>query len=176
MPGVPETLRKSRFLASIETAATCVAAVALAAVALLSAAAICLRAVGLNLPDALDLASLFMAVAVFWGMVSAALRDEFIKVDAILLLLGPRGITVLRTVSGLITAGFLVILARAGIEQLELTFRSGEVTPQLRFPLWPLLALGLSGLVVTAFAALALLSTLSASPASSRDAEVNRGE
>lgn len=133
------------------------AAVSLALVALFIAATVCLRTAGHNLPDALELSSLFMAVAVFWGMVGAVQRDEFIKVDFVLMFLGRRGATVLRYISGGITAGFLVLMAYAGFDQLILTLKSGEVTPELRFPLWPILGLGLSGLFVTALVGVALI-------------------
>lgn len=180
MPEGTEILRQNRVLSWLEPAATFIAAVSLAIVALLTAAAIILRAVGHNLPDALELASLFMAVAVFWGMVSAALRDEFIKVDLIVLLLGPRRATVLRYVSGVITSGFLIVLARAGYDQLILTLHSGEVTPELRLPLWPFIGLSLSGLFLTAVAAVALLRPGAARSDTSKPdipgAEISNGE
>ena len=173
-------MRHDRVLAWLDTVATFIAAVSLAIVALLTTAAIILRAVGLNLPDALELASLFMAVAVFWGMVSAALREELIKVDFVLMLLSRCGATILRYVSGAITTGFLIVLARAGYDQLILTLQSGEVTPELRLPLWPFLGLGLSGLFVTAVAAIALLwpgTARSGAPKSDiPDTEVSHGE
>lgn len=143
-------LKLIRILAALEAVAIWISAVSLALVALLTAAAVSLRAAGFNLPDALELSGLFMAVAIFWGMVGSVLRDDFIKVDFIVMVLGPRAVNVLRIFASVITAAFFVVLARAGVAQLFLTLHSGEVTPELRLPLWPLLALGLSGLFLTA--------------------------
>lgn len=142
---------------AIEAAATRLSAASLAMVALVIAGSVILRAFGLHLPDAQDFSSLFMAVAVFWGMVGAVLRDELIKVDAVKVLAGPGQQRVIRWIGLLITAAFLTLLAGAGLRQLMLVLGSGEVTPELRLPLWPFLALALSGLGVTALVALSLL-------------------
>lgn len=157
MPAGHKVLAKHRFLAAIETAATWLSAVSLAMVALLIGAAVLLRALGLHLPDAQEFASLFMAVAVFWGMVGTVLRDELIKVDIVTVLFGSDKRRVIRWIGLLIAAGLLVALAAAGVRQLMLVLGSGEVTPELRLPLWPFLALALSGLVLTAIAALSLV-------------------
>lgn len=134
-----------------------VAGVCLALVALLSAGAVSLRAVGVHLPDALELASLLMAVAVFWGMVGAVRQGSLIRVDFLSSLLPPRLTALMRLLAQAATSAALLLTARAGIGQALLTYRSGEVTPELRLPLWPLLALGLGGVALSAIVSAALI-------------------
>ena len=148
----------ARILTAIEAVAKLIAAVSLALVALLTAGAVCLRAFGMHLPDALDLSSLFMAVAVFWGMISAVRSGSLIQVDFVTTVLPAPVCHLLRLFALVITAATFVLLARSGLGQILLTMNSGEVTPDLRLPLWPLLALGLSGLAVTAVVAIFMLA------------------
>lgn len=152
----PDTAPMTRLIQGVAAVAERLAAVALALVGLLTAAAVTLRAFGTNLPDAIDLTSSLMAVAVFWGMVSAAARDDFIRVELADHLLGASTRRRLRAVAGAITAALLAALAYAGSEQLALIYASDEVTPELRMPLWPLSALAFSGLGATALVGLLL--------------------
>lgn len=140
--------------ARVERAATTLAAVSLALVACVTAASVILRAMGLNLPDAMDFASLFMAVAVFWGMVGAVMHGELISVEFFYQALQNRGRRLLGLLSGGISFLFLATMAYTGIDQAIRVMNSGEVTPELRVPLWPLLGLALLGLVAVAAAAL----------------------
>lgn len=142
-----------RFLGHLETAATALAAVALALVALFTALSVILRAAGFNLPDAIEFSSLFMAVAVFWGMVGAVQKNELIKVEFLAAVLRPALNRAASLVAAWITFLFFLAMAYAGIRQVALVLSSGEVTPELRVPLWPFLALALTGLLAIAFSA-----------------------
>lgn len=146
-----------RVLAGTETVAMFIAAVALALVALLTAAAVGLRAIGLNLPDAMEFSSLLLAVAVFWGLVSAVVHNALIRVDMLAAFLPLRAQSALAFLSLAVVALTFGFLAHAGVSQIALTWRSGEVTPELRIVLWPFLALGLCGLVVSAVVAFSIL-------------------
>lgn len=142
-----------RILGHLETAATALAAVSLALVALFTALSVILRAAGLNLPDAIEFSSLFMAVAVFWGMVGAVQKDELIKVEFLSAVLHPALSRAVKLIAAGITFLFFLAMAYGGMRQVALVLSSGEVTPELRVPLWPFLALALTGLLAVAFSA-----------------------
>lgn len=142
-----------RFFVVLERAAGFFAALSLATVALLTVSAVVLRALGANLPDALDFASLLMAVAVFWGASAAFLHDENIRADFVQHLVPAKVGAAIRIFGQLVTVLTLLVVAYAGLSRLSIAYNGGEVTPELRVAIWPFVALAWAGLAATAIAA-----------------------
>ncbi|MEJ8572575.1 TRAP transporter small permease [Microbaculum marinum] len=142
--------------AVLERVADLVAALSLALVALVTAAAIVLRAFGANLPDAIDFSSMLMGVMVFWAAAVAFRHDDNVRVEFLGSVAPPPVRLAIRVFANLVTAAFMVLMAVAGERQFALVLRSREVTPELRFELWPFAAVAWAGLVLTALMAVAL--------------------
>lgn len=150
----------NRLVSLLERAAGLFAALSLGLATLLTVGAVVLRALGANLPDALDFASLLMAVAVFWGAAVTFLHDENIRADFVQHLVPHRAGAAIRIFGQIVTTLTLLVLAYAGLRQLSIAYRGGEVTPELRLAIWPFVALAWLGLAATTATAAAFTARL----------------
>lgn len=140
----------------VEAVATSVAAIALAIVALTITTAVILRAVGLNVPDAIDFSSFALGIAIFWGLVAAVRRDDLIKVDIVSHVLPYKAQRLLAAWSRLAAAAILILITVAALGPTRVVLASGEVTPELRLPIWPAQLLAFIGLVCAGGIAIAI--------------------
>ncbi|MEM6462020.1 MAG: TRAP transporter small permease [Pseudomonadota bacterium] len=140
-------------LAWVESVANVVAAASLALVALITAATVTLRAFGANVPDAIDFSGFFMGVMIFWGIAAAFRNDNNVRVDLLLFILPQRTEAAIRIFGNFVAAAFMILLAIAGFQHVDLVLRSREVTPELRIDLWPFNAVAWIGLALAALMA-----------------------
>lgn len=121
----------------IERILTGGAATILLFVALLVAASVGLRALFSQvIPDAFDLSTLTMAIVVFWGLSVAVHRDEHIRVQLFEHVLSARQRSFLDLISQLVVVLFFGLLAYLTFGKLMSVYRGGEVTTDLRLPIW----------------------------------------
>jgi C4-dicarboxylate transporter, DctQ subunit len=141
----------------IGRAASLTAGAALAIVMLLTVSSVLLRAIRINVPDALDFSSLFMGVAIFWGIASTFLDDSNVRVEFVGASLGENARRAVLAVANSIAFLFIAFMAYASWGNLQTALHGGEVTPQLRIPLWPFICLAWLGLCVSAIVAFSML-------------------
>jgi C4-dicarboxylate transporter, DctQ subunit len=113
------------------------------------------------IPDAFDISRLLMGIAVLWGFASVGFRGSHIKVDLIAELLPPHIRRWLDIVAWLVLLGFTVALAWMLAGRVTSAFGSGEVTVDLRIPIWPFLGLiwlGVAASILTISSRIALLA------------------
>jgi len=113
------------------------AATVLLFVALLVTSSVSVRALfNKVVPDAFDLSTLTMAIVVFWGLSVAVHRDEHIRVQLFEKMLSARMRALLDLISQLVVISFFGLLAWLAFGKLVSVFRGGEVTTDLRLPIW----------------------------------------
>ena len=114
------------------------------------------------LPDAFDLSRLLMGAAVMWGLASVGYRGNHIKVDLLTEFLPPRYRRWVDSFAWAVLLGSTCLVAyRLAFPMLNAA-RNGEVTMELRLPLWPFFAviwLGVVVSIVTVFTRLVLVAT-----------------
>ncbi|RST85056.1 TRAP transporter small permease [Aquibium carbonis] len=114
------------------------------------------------LPDAFDLSRLLMGAAVMWGLASVGFRGNHIKVDLLSEFLPPRLRRWVDSFAWTVLLGFTCLVAYRLAFPVMNAARSGEVTMELRLPLWPFFAviwLGVVVSIVTVFTRLVLVAT-----------------
>lgn len=131
-----------------------VAGASLAAVALLVFASVVLRDVlAVNLPDAFDFSRYLQGIAIFWGLAVATHRNTHISVDLLWEMAGPRGRRALDLFAGGVTLAFASVLAWVLVERLPSVQRAGQLTADLKLPVWPFYAVLAAGAAATAVVA-----------------------
>lgn len=133
-----------KFIANVER----LAGLFLLLVALLTAATVTLRYLfAIQIPDWFDFAKLAQAVAIFWGIAAATYRNDHINVDLVWENAGATGRRRIDLTATLIVAGALAVFAWMVCSKVLDTLNTGQVTSDLRLPLWPFYGLAGAGIV-----------------------------
>lgn len=114
------------------------------------------------LPDAFDLSRLLMGAAVMWGLASVGYRGNHIKVDLLSEFLPPRYRRWVDSFAWAVLLAFTCLIAYRLAFPILNAAGSGEVTMELRLPLWPFFTVIWLGVVVsilTVFTRLVLVAT-----------------
>lgn len=123
----------------------------LALITLLAFAAVLMRYfLAKNIPDAIEVGGLLMAVSIFLGMALACLRGEHITVDLLWAALPARGRLLLDLFAGLVTLVAVACFAWMLARQVHNTWRDGLLTYDLQIPVWPFYAASASAVIAAA--------------------------
>lgn len=131
----------------------------LGAAALLVVVAVVFTAVSLRylfnyaLPDSYDLSRLILGILIFWGIAAATLRGTMITADFLYESLSPRLRRVLNVLASSVTACILALLAWRFLAGTFDIARTGNVTQDLRLPVWIFYSLAAPALLLAAGAA-----------------------
>ncbi|MBZ8132139.1 hypothetical protein CLD20_02505 [Afifella sp. IM 167] len=113
------------------------------------------------IPDAFDYTRLLIGAAITWGLASVGYRGSHIKVDLFALMLPPRIRRWFDVAAWCVLLLFTALLAWKILGRVERTMVSGEVTSDLRMPIWPIMWLiwaGLAAALVTTLAKIVLMA------------------
>lgn len=126
--------RMDAFLRRIEL----VASGALFALVVLVFVSVSLRYLwGAPLKDQFDLSRMLLGVAVFWGIAAAAASDEWVRGDVFWDRLSPAARKAIDVFGRLVVVVAFVVLAwQVGFKFIDV-MRAGELTSELRWPIWP---------------------------------------
>jgi len=120
---------------------------------------------GAPLKDQFDLSRMFLGVAVFWGIAAAATADEHVRSDLLWDRAGPR------LAKAIDLFGRSVVLLALGVLAWQVGFKfadvraSGELTSELRWPIWPFYGVMLVGSALAVLGAGACLLRTALTPA-----------
>jgi len=109
------------------------------------------------IPDAFDLSRLLLGVAVMWGLASIGFRGGHIAVDLIAQVVPPRAGRMMEAFGWAVLLVFTIALAYKLFGRVSSAYNSYESTFDLRWPVWPWLALAWAGVVVSIFTVAARL-------------------
>lgn len=101
------------------------------------------------IPDAFDVSRLMMGVAVLWGLASVGYRGSHIKVDLLAEVLPARIRRWVDIFAWTVLLIFTCLFAWMLLSRVESYYSSGQVTSDLRMPIWPLIALMWVGVVAS---------------------------
>lgn len=133
-----------------------VSAIALGVMMLVVCASVTLRYVAnAPIPDAFDFSRLLLGIAVFWGIVAACGRDDYIRADLFWPALPQRVRWWVDWVGRLVILGFMLALSWKLYDRTIDVQRTNQETAQLGWKIWPfyLAAWIASALAVVAIAA-----------------------
>lgn len=109
------------------------------------------------IPDAHDLSSLFLGIAILWGLACVSWRNDHIAVD-IVWLVCPRWLQRAMDILGqLLVALFIGLFAWKLLERIDSVMAAGEYTMDLRLAIWPFYALAWLGVLAALLLTLARL-------------------
>lgn len=127
------------------------AAISIAVVALLIFFTAVLRyGFSWNVPDGFDFARYLQGIAIMWGLTVATWRNGHITVDILWETASPKLKWWIDLVAGLIATMFFVCFAWAFLNRLPSMVGSGQVTSDMRLPIWPFYVCATFGVVATA--------------------------
>lgn len=109
------------------------------------------------IPDSFDLSRLLLGVAVMWGLASIGFRGGHIAVDIVAQIVPPRVGRIMEAFGWAVLLVFTIALAFKLFERVDSAYNSYESTFDLRWPVWPWLALAWAGVVVSIFTVAARL-------------------
>lgn len=101
------------------------------------------------IPDAHAFASLFLGIALLWGLASASWRDEHIAVDLLYMTFPPGVKRLLDIVSTILLLIFCLLFCWMFWQQVQSVQDSGQVTVDTRLPIWPFYFLAWLGVLAT---------------------------
>lgn len=132
------------FVANVER----LAGLFLLGVALLTAATVTLRYLfAIQIPDWFDFAKLAQGIAIFWGIAAATYRNDHISVDLVWEHAGDGWRRRLDIAATLLVAIALGVFAWMVVRKVFDTADTGQVTTDLRLPLWPFYGVAAFGIV-----------------------------
>ncbi|MGX1097053.1 TRAP transporter small permease [Amorphus sp. MBR-141] len=109
------------------------------------------------IPDSFDLSRLLLGVAVMWGLASIGFRGGHIAVDILAQVVPARVGRMMEAFGWAVLLVFTIALAYKLFERVDSAYNSYESTFDLRWPVWPWLALAWAGVVVSIFTVAARL-------------------
>lgn len=109
------------------------------------------------IPDSFDLSRLLLGVAVMWGLASIGFRGGHIAVDILAQVVPARVGRLMEAFGWAVLLVFTIALAYKLFERVDSAYNSYESTFDLRWPVWPWLALAWAGVVVSIFTVAARL-------------------
>jgi TRAP-type C4-dicarboxylate transport system permease small subunit len=126
-----------------------IACFALAVIAVVTFCDVILRYVfNRPLTFTVELTQMCMAVIVFFGVGLVTHENAHVSVDFVTLRLSVRVQAFLGVLTNLLALGYLVLLVWRIWARAEVAYSSGDVTPILAFPLWPVAVLIAAGSIL----------------------------
>ncbi|WP_246022289.1 TRAP transporter small permease [Pararhodobacter zhoushanensis] len=125
------------------------------------------------IPDSFDVSRLLLGACIMWGFASVGYRGGHITVDLFVEMMPERVRRWVELLAWLVLLFFVILLTWKMFTRVESAMRSNEATFDLRFPVWPLMALIWAGTaisIVTITVRMFLLATGKADPEFERDA------
>ncbi|PTW52947.1 TRAP-type mannitol/chloroaromatic compound transport system permease small subunit [Breoghania corrubedonensis] len=148
-------------LERISTMIERIAGLFLAAITIIvSASAIGRYLLSMPIPDAFDVSRLMMGVAILWGLASVGYRGSHIKVDLLAEILPARIRRWIDIFAWTVLLVFTCLFAWMLMSRVGSYYASGQVTSDLRMPIWPFFALmwlGVAASVLTVFLRIVLM-------------------
>lgn len=107
------------------------------------------------IPDQFDLSRMFLGISVFWGIAAACSRDEYVRGDMFMEKLPPAASALIDWFGRLVIIACLAVLLWKVLGKTIDVRRAGELTSELRMPIWPFYAVMTVGAVVALVGVLA---------------------
>ncbi len=100
-----------------------------------------------SIPDGFVLGQMMQGIAICWGIATANYADRHITVDIIWEFLGPRAQWVMDSVAHTIHLCFMALFGYASSYKVFDILKAGEISSDLRIPLWTGYSLAAIGVV-----------------------------
>ncbi len=100
-----------------------------------------------SIPDGFVLGQMMQGIAICWGIATANYADRHITVDVIWEFLGPRAQWIMDAIAHTIHLFFMALFGYASSYKVFDILRAGEISSDLRIPLWTGYSLAAIGVV-----------------------------